>query len=146
MQLFGKNKQSTNIKHVGAVIKIAPTQIEVSIISALACSSCHAGSFCAAFGQKEKNIIVANTGQPLNIGDKVNVILKQSLGSLAVMLAYVIPVFVVITSIVILSSVGLADALSGLFSLLILCAYFMVLYLFRGKLKKIYNFYIEKIE
>ena len=146
MQPLNRKKNTACFQHPGEVVSITPTQIEVNIVSLSACVACHAKGFCSAFDQKEKNISVSNIGQNVYVGDKVNVLMKQSLGIQAVILAYLLPVASVILFLVTFTSLGVPDPVAGLLSLCILAIYYIVLYFFRNKLKKVYNFQIVKIE
>ena len=146
MQFLKQKKKTPCIEHAGEVVNITPTQIEVSIINLSACSACHAKSICSTFDQKEKNISVINTGQNVNIGDNVNVILKQSLGVRAVVLAYLLPVFFVMIVLLALTSLGIPELIAGISSLIMLMIYYVILYFFQDKLKKVYNFQIVKKE
>ena len=140
------NKKNIIVEHSGTVVNVTPTQITVNIVSLSACSGCHAKTFCSAFGQKEKNIIVPNIGQNIKEGDCVNVQMKQSLGMLAVLLAYLVPVAVIIASLLLLSEFAVSEPISAIIVLGILAVYYFILYLFRDKFKKAYNFYLVKTE
>jgi len=78
------------------------------------------------------------------VGEEVNVVMRQSLGRKAVMLAYVLPLVALVASLLILFSVGLPEGVAGLLSLGILAVFYSVLHLFRSKLDKEFNFNIEK--
>ncbi|MDR1055238.1 MAG: SoxR reducing system RseC family protein [Prevotellaceae bacterium] len=146
MQLSNRKEKTPCIEHAGQVVNITSAEIKVSIISLSACTACHAKGFCSTFDQKEKNITVPNIGQKIHVGDKVKVNLKQSLGIQAVALAYLVPVILVIIAILAFTSFGVSEPVSGLLSLAIAGVYYIILYLFRHKLKKVYNFHIIKTE
>lgn len=144
MRFQHQNKKTVCIQHAGQVVNITPVQIEVNIVSLSACAACHAKTFCATFDQKEKNITIPNIGQNVSIGDHVNVQLKRSLGIQAVVLAYLLPVIAVIMAVLIFTSVGVPEPIAALLSLGVLTIYYIILYLFKDKLKKVYNFQLVK--
>jgi sigma-E factor negative regulatory protein RseC len=132
------------VSHIGVVESIDANGVLVRIESAAACGTCHAKAGCAMSGVQEKLIQVRPGLQPLEVGEEVNVVMRQSLGTKAVMLAYVLPLVVLVASLLILFSVGLPEGVAGLLSLVMLAAFYVVLYLFRSKLDKEFSFNIEK--
>jgi sigma-E factor negative regulatory protein RseC len=130
----------------GIVSEITAENIAVNIISVSACSGCTAKELCSAFERKEKIIFVPNAGQDVQSGDKVNVMMKISMGMKAVLLAYFMPTVIVIAMLLILLATGTGELYAGLISLLSLAGYYFVIYLIREKLKKQFYFYIEKAD
>ncbi|MDR0385659.1 MAG: SoxR reducing system RseC family protein [Prevotellaceae bacterium] len=128
----------------GTVSEVTPDNITVNIISVSACSECHAKGLCSAFERREKIIFVPNTGQDIQSGDKVNVIMKVSMGMKAVLLAYFMPVIIVTMMLLLLLGAGAGEFYAGIVSLVSLAGYYLLIYRFRGKLKKQFSFYIEK--
>ena len=72
---------SSEIAHTGKIVSMTPTVTTVEIISASACSSCHAAGLCGAADAVRKQIEVP-TGEARGhaVGDVVDVVLAQSLG------------------------------------------------------------------
>jgi sigma-E factor negative regulatory protein RseC len=130
----------------GIVSKITSENILINIISVSACFGCGAKELCSAFERKEKLIFVPNSGQDLRCGDKVNVIMKANMGLKAVLLAYLMPVIVVLSTLLVLLETGTGELYAGIISLALLGGYYSVIYLFREKLKKQFYFYIEKAD
>jgi len=130
----------------GVVYDVTPEEIVVNIISMSACSACHAKGLCSAFEQKEKVIMVPNTGQNVNKGENVNVLTKTSMGLKATFLAYMLPLFIVM--IILLSLLGLkaGELIAGTISLGALVVYYFIISLMQDKLKKQFSFYIEKTD
>ncbi|HPI44991.1 MAG TPA: SoxR reducing system RseC family protein, partial [Tenuifilaceae bacterium] len=78
------------------------------------------------------------------VGETVKVLLKQSLGFKALFLAYILPFIVVITALFSLSSF-VSEGIAGILALLSLIPYYAILYFFKNKISKQFNFDIEKI-
>lgn len=135
---------NNRIEHIGVISEINEGIIKVDINVQSACSSCHASGICGVDSSNRIIEVPANQSQ-YNIGDQVKVVLKQKLGYVALLLGYVVPFFVVVLTLVICLKLGVSEGISGLFSVLVLIPYYLAIYLFRNKLKKEFNFEIEKI-
>jgi len=78
-----------------------------------------------------------------SVGDEVEVLLKASMGLKAVWLCYAIPLVVLLGTVVGLLSAGVEEAAAGLVGLAAIGLYYLLLYLFRNKLKNEYIFTIQ---
>lgn len=131
------------ISHSGKIVEITPQQMVVEIVSESACSSCHASALCGMAEIKHKKIeLPAQVGY--SIGEEVWVNLKKTMGMKAVWLAYVLPLLVLIAGVLLFSALGMAELLCGLASLALVALYYLIIFLFRNKLKNEYTFYIKK--
>jgi sigma-E factor negative regulatory protein RseC len=140
------NRKVSCTSRSGVVSGITSEDIAVDIISVSACSSCQAKELCSAFERKEKIIFVPNAGQKVECGDKVNVVIETGMGIKAAILAYLLPVFVVVAILLFLLETGIDELYAGTISLASLAGYYFVIYLFREKLKKHLSLYIEKVD
>lgn len=134
----------TLIEHLGRIDAVTPNDIRVVITSQSACASCHAKGACSASDVSEKIVVVSKTGHNFLVGETVKVLLKQSLGFKALFLAYILPFIVVITALFIFSSF-VNEGIAGILALLSLIPYYTILYFFKNKISKQFNFDIEKI-
>ncbi len=134
----------TLIEHLGRIDAVTPNDIRVVITSQSACASCHAKGACSASDVSEKIVVVSKTGHNFLVGETVKVLLKQSLGFKALFLAYILPFIVVITALFSLSSF-VSEGIAGILALLSLIPYYAILYFFKNKISKQFNFDIEKI-
>ncbi len=135
---------SNKISHPGVVEQIDEHGVLVRIESVSACGTCHAKGACSMADVQDKMIQVMPGLQQFEVGEPVNVVMNQSLGRRAVMLAYVLPLVVLVASLLILFSAGLPEGAAGLISLGILALYYIALYFFRNRLDKEFNFTLEK--
>ena len=83
------------------------TQIQVQIIQMSACSSCHAKGACTAADMDEKFIDVESDDTSLKVGDMVDIVGESSTGLFAVLLAFVIPFMLILTSLFFLRNIVL---------------------------------------
>ena len=108
---------SERIEHSGFVTRVEGKNIQVQIIQMSACSSCHAKGACSAADMDEKFVDVESTDDTLRIGDMVNIVGESSTGLLAVLLAFVIPFMLILTSLFVLRDIVPNEAVSGTVSL-----------------------------
>ena len=137
------SKNST-IEHKGVVAEIKNEAILVDLIVQSACAACHAKSVCG-IDSSLKTIEVKTDKKLFSIGENVKVVMQSSLGMKALFLGYVLPFIIVVTTLLVLTSLNVSEGLSGLISILILAPYYLILYFFRDKIKREFNFDIEKI-
>ena len=139
------SKLTKTVDHIGRVQEVTSTDVLVSIINQSACADCHAKGACGMADSTEKNVVVQKSNHNFRIGQEVKVILKQSLGFKALLLGYIIPFFLVVISLILLSSFGVSEGKAGLISLSILLPYYVGLHLFRKSISKHFTFDIESV-
>jgi sigma-E factor negative regulatory protein RseC len=135
------NKQ---IDHVGTISDIKDEKITVSILNVSACAGCHAKSACSMSDMKEKEIDIIDYSSSFKLGEEVKVVYQESLGWLALLLAYVLP-FVLVLITLFIATAFTNELISGLMALAILLPYYSLLYFFKDRLKKTFSFTIHKI-
>ena len=78
------------------------------------------------------------------VGDSVKLVLSASLGMKAVILAYGLPLLVLLVAILVFSALKLEQLYVGLFSLAAVAVYYIIFAIFRDKLDKEFVFHIEQ--
>jgi positive regulator of sigma E activity len=136
---------SNQINHTGTVIKIDNKSIEVMILAQSACSACHSKSMCSLSEMKEKTILIPMPKEKFEQGEQVSVVMAESLGILAVFYAYILPIIVLVATMAGLTLAGISEPVIGACVLILLTAYFFLIYALRNKLNKKFTFKIEKI-
>ena len=134
-----------SVAHKGTIIEITPECIRVEIINKSMCAACHAKGFCSAGDTKDKIIDVEyyNNGE-FAVGDEVEVIMNRSMGFKAVWISYVVPLVILLIFLLTLQGLGFSELHSGLFALLSVCVYYLLVYLFKDKLANKFVFTIVK--
>lgn len=133
-----------DIAHKGRIVEITPEFTTVEIISSSACAECHASSLCGISEYKSKAVQVPTRGwDNYKVGDEVDVLLKASMGHKAVWVAYVIPLFVLLAVILVLNASGCREVMSGLAGIASVALYYLIVWLFRDKIKNEYIFTIR---
>jgi sigma-E factor negative regulatory protein RseC len=130
------------INHDGIVLRKDYNTVSVSIISSSACSGCHAEAGCIMSGKEEK-IIDVQGRYDVKPGDKVTILMKQSMGYAALFLGYILPGIAVIAVLIIMNSLKAPELISGLISLTILIPYYSILYFFRERIGKKFTFTLK---
>ena len=91
------NNEENNICREGIVRAINGDDISVEIIVSSACSGCHAKSICIPSDRRQEIITVKNTrNEEYRVGETVELLLETSAGNKAVVLAYVLPLLVLL--------------------------------------------------
>lgn len=136
---------SESINHNGRIEKIEGDTVFVRIIQQSACSGCHAQGMCSASEQKVKIIEVNDNSGKYRVNEEVMLCGRSSLGLQAVLLAFVIPIILVVAAIVAGTYMQWNETTSGLTGLLLLVPYYCILYLLREKLKRKFIFTLKKL-
>lgn len=132
------------ISHKGKVISSGQGIISVEIVSESACSACHAAGLCGMSESRKKIVEVpAVRGRDFSVGQEVEVCLAPKTGLKAVLLSYVIPAMILLILILSLPLIGLGELAGGLLAVAGVALYYLVLYLFKGRLAGEYEFYIR---
>lgn len=134
-----------SISHKGKVVKMTPQVTTVVILQHAACGSCHAAGICGMAELSEKTVEVpTDPYASYGIGDEVEVVLKASMGMKAVWLAYCIPLLLMLAVILGLMAAKVAEVPAGLIGLGTVAVYYLLLWLFRDRLKNEYIFTIKR--
>lgn len=130
------------ISHKGKIVSVTRECTQVEIISESACASCHASSLCGMSEAKKKVVEVA-TKEGFVTGQDVTVVMKESMGQKAVMIAYIGPLVVFVAVLMTLLGLGVNELASGLAGIGAGALYYLIVWLMRDKLAKGYRFEIK---
>ena len=137
-------KNEETISHEGIVTKITDDELEIKILAQSACAACHAKSACGMGEQAEKILTVPRPkGKDFTLNQKVNVRMAIGQGNKAAILAYLIPIILLLAVLFACLGLGINEGLAALISIITLIPYYIILYLKRDKLKKEFLYIIE---
>ena len=137
------NNKSESISHEGIVTRITDDELEIKILAQSACAACHAKSACGMGEQAEKILTVPKPkDRDFSLNQKVNVKMAIEQGNKAAVLAYLIPIILLLAVLFICLGLGLSEGLSALLGIIALIPYYIILYLLRDKLKKKFEYLI----
>ena len=133
------------IKHRGIVEKVDGSHIVVRIVQTSACSACSAKGLCNASESKEKQIDVYEVNPSYQIGEEVMVCGTTSMGMRAVLLAFGVPLLILVLALGVSMKLTSEDALlsSGI-ALVSVVPYYIAIYFCKDKLNRTFSFTIEK--
>ena len=132
------------ISHEGIVTRITDDELEIKILAQSACAACHAKSACGMGEQAEKILTVPRPkDKNFTLNQRVNLRMAIGQGNKAAVLAYLIPIILLIAVLFICLGLGLNDGLSALISIVALIPYYIVLYLRREQLKQKFEYSVE---
>ncbi|GAB4462303.1 MAG: SoxR reducing system RseC family protein [Bacteroidales bacterium] len=136
------------IDHPGIIKEIKDKQtLIVSIISTSACNHCSSKEACtmslsSEAKEKEVEVTVQNTDD-YSMGQQVTVVMNQKNATLAVVLGYIAPLFLLLTSVFVVYGISHNEAWAGLSGILILVPYYVALYIFNSHIKKQFQFKLK---
>ena len=132
------------ISHEGIVTRITDDELEIKILAQSACAACHAKSACGMGEQAEKILTVPRPkDRDFILDQKVNVQMAIGQGNKAAVLAYLIPIILLLAVLFVCLGLGVNEGLAALISIIALIPYYIVLYLQRDKLKKKFEYSIN---
>ena len=137
-------KNTETISHEGVVTKITDDELEIKILAQSACAACHAKNACGMGEQAEKILTVPRPkNRTFELNQRVNVRMAIGQGNKAAILAYLIPIVLLLAVLFVCLGLGLNEGLAALISIVALVPYYIVLYLKRDQLKKRFEYTIE---
>jgi sigma-E factor negative regulatory protein RseC len=124
----------------GIVEEVEENYLKVKIHSHSACSMCYSKGVCTSLGSGERVVDVENDNMhDVKPGDIVDIQMVSSSGWVAVMLGYIFP-FILLLGTLLFISKYTSEGFAALISLSILLPYYLLLYLFRRKMRKYFRF------
>jgi sigma-E factor negative regulatory protein RseC len=133
---------SLTINHTAIVQTADSKSVTVEITAASACSGCHAEGSCSMSG-KEQKIINISGRYDVKPGDSVTVLMKQSMGYVALFFGYLLPLLILILSLIIMIRLDVPELIAGLTSIGSVIPYYMILWLFRRQLNEKFTFTLK---
>lgn len=135
---------TNTIKQLGIVENIQGSHISVRIVQTSGCASCSAKGHCSSSECKDRLIdLYDSSPSSYSIGQQVWVIGEMSMGLFAVLLAFVIPFLILITSLFLFMSWSDNELHAALLSLCTLIPYYLILSFNKTRLKHKLSFTIK---
>lgn len=138
-----KSNSWNYVKHSGVISKMNNSFITVSLDDDINCEGCKAKGACGVSESNSKEIEVPTALQSFNLNEGVEVIMQKELGLKAVFWAYIFP-FILMISVLLISSSFFKEWIAGLLSLLILAPYYLLLHVFNTSFQKAFRINIVK--
>ena len=139
------------IKHDGIIIALNEDGTAlVRIVQTSACAACKAKAMCASAESVEKEMTVTLTNSPspiadIKVGDEIEVMVQQKMGWKAVVLAYLLPFFVMLIVMFVGNVIwAVREEILGTVALCAMALYYLLLGMFKDKLQKEFSFTARK--
>ena len=134
------------VKHCGEVVRVEGQSVFVRMTVNSACSGCHAKGVCGASEKTDKIVeVVTSDASAYEAGESVEVaLMRNDMGPKSVILAYVVPFFVLTIALVGALAVGASEGVAVVAALVGVVVWYMVLYALRSKIKDRIKFIIIK--
>lgn len=139
-------KMAEEIRHEGVIEEIDGAIARVRIARSSACAGCQAKAMCKSTAEGQEHVVEATFAGDFRVGEHVEVTESRSMGWKAVVLAYLMPVVVLVAVLGCLNMVTTCEAITGTVALCAAGVYFIVLSFFRGRLQKHLSFQVRKKE
>ena len=133
------------IRHTGIVSSINGELAHIQIVQSSACSACKAKAMCSSSESQVKEMDAVML-EPMEVGDQVEVEVREHLAWKAVLLAYILPFIVMMSVIAALDLLTHWDeAIVGGIALGAIALYYLVLSQFSHRLQKQFTFTARKM-
>ena len=134
------------IRHEGIVLRTEGNMAHVEIVQTSACSACKAKSMCMSSESRQISNMRCLMLEPLQVGDHVEVEVRERLAWRAILLAYILPFVVMIAVIAILDfATDWSEAVVGTLSLCGIALYYLILSGFKHRLQRQFSFTARKV-
>jgi sigma-E factor negative regulatory protein RseC len=133
------------IEHEGIVVDISDNKLTIRILALPACGGCVAKSHCMPSESKEIDICVDHYSGAYQLGERVMVVMQQSLGFKALGIGYLLPFVIMMVCLLVVYQLTDNELASGLAALLILIPYYIVVKLVLHKKSDIFDFQVKKM-
>ncbi|MFI3286425.1 MAG: SoxR reducing system RseC family protein [Rikenellaceae bacterium] len=136
---------SNNFSHSGKIVSIGRDSVQVGFQSQGACAGCQARAKCGMVDSSTRVVdVVVGVDHTYTLGEDVEVAISYQMGVISVVVAYIIPLILLVGILAAAVSLKIGEGLSAVISLAIVALYFVVVYFFRNKLDKQIKFTIVK--
>lgn len=133
------------ISHTGIVTHIDNNGLLVEIPVQTACQGCHAAQVCAS-GPGVRQIKIEKFSGQYRLGQRVGVTIHRNLGRKAVMLAYVVPLFILFPVLLTGQKWLGSEGEAALAAILAVALYFGGLFLFRARIARAIHIDIQDLD
>jgi sigma-E factor negative regulatory protein RseC len=132
------------VRQSATVLRVEASTIEVEVCRPEACAACKARGVCSEGGGAGKRMTLVNDGQGYAVGERITLVLRRSAGLKAVVIAYLVPVFLIVGALLAFQAAQVRDTVAALATLGMVGLYFLSVRLLRGRIDRGMTIEIEK--
>ena len=129
----------------GTVVSQEDSTVKVRILASSACAGCHGRHACGSAESSPREIEVRNVQETFLPGEIVRISLLKKSGFQAVWVAYLVPVFLVLATLILAYTLTGSELMAALSSLLSLLPYYAIVFLFEQYISRKFQFRIQKM-
>jgi len=134
-----------DIRHEGIVDSVEGQTVMVRIAQSSACGGCQARNICHAAESKDKLVeVICADASRFKVGQTVTVTGAESLGMKAVAFAFGVPLLLLVATLITAMTVSGSEKVATFTALGVLVPYYAVLFLFRDRIRKDFQFRITQ--
>lgn len=138
--------ENNSINHTGIVQSVDGHEVTVKLTVQSACAACHAKSICGVSDSKDKIVKAAIVcDEQFEVGEKITVEMRQSLAMKAIVICYLLPFIVLITTFCVMSYFCQNELVNVLVTFAAVAAYFFFIWLFNHKIERNVTFIAVKL-
>ena len=139
-------EENKTVVHEGIIQKIEGQQITVKMVVDSACAACHAKGICGAADSQDKVVVAKNVNdESFSVGERVQVELRQTLAFQAVLIGYLLPFVVLMTTFCLMSYFVKNELIDVSVSFRATILYYFIVWLFNKKIERKFVCYISKL-
>lgn len=129
-------------KHIATITALHDDgTIDAVMSTREACGSCAAKKVCGS--EQQKSFTLVNDDNQRQVGDSVTLVITRSMGFLAILLAYLLPVAIIIASLLIFQALQTDEIVAGSITLGVVVVYFIILRLLKKQIENQITITIE---
>lgn len=139
-------ENNSPIIHDGIVQNIDGQNVMVKLTVQSACAACHAKGVCGAADSQDKMVMARNVNdETFAVGEKVRVELRQALAFKAVVICYLLPFIVLMTTFCLMSYFVGNELLGAGVAFLATVVYYFFIWLFNKKIERKFICFVTKL-
>jgi len=133
-----------SITHEGVIENISDNKLFIRLSRLPACADCHAKGICSVPDSADGEVMVADEETGIVQGDHVVVSITRSHAYRALLLGYVLPFVLVLTTMILFTAFQVKEWIAALISLSILIPYYLIIRQFSDRIDRSFNFNVNK--
>ena len=142
--VYVSRSMTDRIKHSGIIENISERHVVVRIVQTSACAACKVAGHCHASEMKEKLIdVFCADSSGYKVGQQVVVTASRQVANRALLLGFGLPFLVLVGVLFIVLRLTGDEGVAALSGLVSLVPYYLLLWLFRGRISERVSFGIE---
>lgn len=136
---------STKVSHIAVVEAVEAGWVSVAMEVDSACGSCSARHICGTGEERERRITIrTEQAAQFGVGERVRVSVERSMGLRAIAVAYMLPLLLMLSALLVLLGRGVSEMAAGLAALGVAALYYMGVWLLRERISREITFTLHK--